>query len=36
MRVAVLYRGLISGYTAVESAFIGNIILAMGGTALIL
>jgi len=24
MRATVLYRGLISGYTAVEAAFVGN------------
>jgi hypothetical protein len=36
MRGTVLYRGLISGYTAVEAVFVGIGILAKVGFALIL
>lgn len=36
MMPTVLYRGLISGYTAVEAAFVGNKMLTKGGFALIL
>jgi hypothetical protein len=31
MRPTVLCRGLISGYTAVEAAFVGNKMLTKGG-----